>query len=392
MKELARLKNGYCLSTQYVNGQTPLLWRCQNGHEWLAVPESIKNAGTWCASCASGVSERICRAVLEKMFRCTFYKKKPKWLQTARNTLMELDGYSEEFNIAFEYHGIQHFLRNIRFHSETATLERRLADDRRKVALCRQHGIILLQIPYTVPHIEFENYIRKLLRPHNKNPHVNEVLTRITDDRIDLSTLNAYSPASLLEMQQLANKRGGQCLSKIYVNNRTKLRWRCKFGHFWEASPVAVRRGRWCHKCGGFLPHTLADMRLLAHKRGGECLATKYAGRKTKISWRCAKGHIWQTTPGGVIAGAWCPYCANRPPITIEDVQALAKTRRGECLSTRYVNSQTKLRFRCVEGHEWETIWNRLQQGMWCPACGRRKACNKRRSPPHDPNAQHTAR
>jgi hypothetical protein len=61
--------------------------------------------------------------------------------------------------------------------------------------------------------------------------------------------------------------------------------------------------------------------------------------------------------------------------LTIEDMQALAKKRGGECLSTVYVNSATKLRWRCAEGHEWEatprTMKLRLKKGCWCLKCSR---------------------
>jgi len=379
MKHLARSRNGWCLSTDYVNGHTRLRWRCRNGHEWLATAESVKNAGTWCATCGAGISERICRAVFEGMFASAFPKKKPAWLQSTRRTRMELDGYSEELGIAFEYQGVQHFVRNSRFHRGRATLERRMADDRRKAALCRKHGIILLQIPYTVPHAKFEKYIRQSLKTRTTHQHTKEILKRGSTNNIDLSTLNAYSPARLVEMQELAKKHGGQCLSTNYINNTTKLRWRCEAGHVWEATPVSIKMGNWCHECSGYRRYTLADMQALARKRGGECLATKYHGNRTKILWRCAKGHLWSTTPGGVVMGAWCPYCANRPPITIKDVRALARTRRGKCLSTQYANAQCKLHFRCAEGHVWKTNWNRLQQGMWCPVCGKGKTGKERR-------------
>ena len=53
----------------------------------------------------------------------------------------------------------------------------------------------------------------------------------------------------------------------------------------------------------------------------------------------------------------------------------LAEKHDGVCLSTVYVNSYTKLRWRCVEGHEWETTPSamelRVKTGYWCPKCPR---------------------
>jgi hypothetical protein len=52
------------------------------------------------------------------------------------------------------------------------------------------------------------------------------------------------------KMQKVAKKMGGECLSKIYINNRTKLKWKCKKGHIWEAIyDGVISRGIWCPKC-----------------------------------------------------------------------------------------------------------------------------------------------
>ena len=51
MHVLAKKKGGKCLSTQYVNSGTHLLWECRKGHQWCAIPHAI-NGGTWCPFCA----------------------------------------------------------------------------------------------------------------------------------------------------------------------------------------------------------------------------------------------------------------------------------------------------------------------------------------------------
>lgn len=45
---------------------------------------------------------------------------------------------------------------------------------------------------------------------------------------------------------------------------------------------------------------------------GGECLSPDFTGVGAKMRWKCAEGHEWQSTPGLVEAGHWCPECA--PP------------------------------------------------------------------------------
>ena len=45
------------------------------------------------------------------------------------------------------------------------------------------------------------------------------------------------------EMQSIAKKRGGKCLSEEYVNANTPLEWRCKVGRTWKAIPNRIKRG-----------------------------------------------------------------------------------------------------------------------------------------------------
>ncbi|CAG8791437.1 15354_t:CDS:2, partial [Racocetra fulgida] len=51
-KNIARSKNGKCLSDKYINIHTPLQWRCHQGHIWHAVLNSIKNQNSWYPQCA----------------------------------------------------------------------------------------------------------------------------------------------------------------------------------------------------------------------------------------------------------------------------------------------------------------------------------------------------
>ncbi|PKY60226.1 hypothetical protein RhiirA4_550582 [Rhizophagus irregularis] len=44
--------SGKCLSTDYVNTDTPMLWRCGKGHEWSTTLYQIKNMRSWCSQSA----------------------------------------------------------------------------------------------------------------------------------------------------------------------------------------------------------------------------------------------------------------------------------------------------------------------------------------------------
>jgi len=50
MQQLAKMRGGTCVSKTYGNAREKLTWECANGHQWKALPWSIKQ-GTWCPYC-----------------------------------------------------------------------------------------------------------------------------------------------------------------------------------------------------------------------------------------------------------------------------------------------------------------------------------------------------
>lgn len=55
------------------------------------------------------------------------------------------------------------------------------------------------------------------------------------------------------EMRDIAESRGGKCLSLDYVDAHTHLEWECSLGHIWRAIPSSIIRGSWCSECSPFL-------------------------------------------------------------------------------------------------------------------------------------------
>jgi hypothetical protein len=175
------------------------------------------------------------------------------------------------------------------------------------------------------------------------------------------------------EMRKLAKDRGGRCLSDRYVGALVKLKWQCRNGHGWEAIPAAVKKGTWCPKCAGKQKLTIEEMREMAKKRGGVCLSKEYVNATTNLLWRCRKGHEWWAKPNNVRNGTWCPICAGVQKLTIEEMRGIAEKRGGWCLSEQYVNSTTKLRWMCGKGHVWEAVPASVKYGRWCSICARKR-------------------
>lgn len=121
--------------------------------------------------------------------------------------------------------------------------------------------------------------------------------------------------------------------------------------------------------------HSIEKMQALAVSRGGMCLSTKYLNVDSKILWKCAEGHTWEANSYNVMRGSWCPVCARtrlpqcKTTVTISDMQALAATKGGKCISNTYKNSLSKLLWECAEGHHWQATYGSISQGSWCPHC-----------------------
>jgi len=171
------------------------------------------------------------------------------------------------------------------------------------------------------------------------------------------------------EMRSIAEERGGKCLSDTYVNIQTKLMWECEEGHQWKAIPSSIKSGNWCPHCAGSIKLTIEEMRSIAVERGGKCLSDTYVNARTKLMWKCEEGHQWEATPDNIKSSKWCPHCAGKAKLTIEEMHEIAEERGGKCLSDTYVNARTKLTWECEEGHQWETTPDNIKSGTWCKVC-----------------------
>lgn len=364
---MAAKRGGKCLSKKYLGSMINHHWQCKEGHIWQARPDNVLQ-GTWCQICSLGLSERICRAYFETIFGKKFPKVKPQWLNNAKGNKMEIDGYCRELALGFEYHGQQHYLESHFYHS-TRSLDQQMLDDQQKRVLCKQQGVTLLEIPYTVPYDKMYAFIVELCRQ-------NKIILP-EHKYIPWEKLGAIYPEKLKEVQSIAKKKGGKCLSESYFNALTKLKWQCKEGHIWETTPSAITQGYWCPKCGGAEKLTIEEMQEIAKERGGQCLSKKYVNANTKLLWQCKEGHIWEAKPSDIKNNiSWCHECLK---LTIQMMHDIAKKHGGKCLSKVYVNAHTKLQWQCKLGHTWEARPSDIKNGGWCATCNFARLADRRR-------------
>ena len=174
--------------------------------------------------------------------------------------------------------------------------------------------------------------------------------------------------------QKMASYREGRYLSDLYINNKTKYKWACKFGHIFHMAAQNVTNGQWCPKCSGKERHNLDWLKALAIKNEGECLSNRYINTMTKYKWKCKKGHQWMAAANGIRQGKWCLYCSGKAKHNLEWLYNLAKVKNGVCLSEVYINVGSYYEWKCKFGHQWKAKAQDIKQGSWCPFCFRNKS------------------
>jgi len=181
--------------------------------------------------------------------------------------------------------------------------------------------------------------------------------------------------STLKDLRDLAKSRGGKILSRRYVTAHEKALWRCSQGHLWEARPMDIRSGHWCSKCKSEKRRKdlFQSARLFAGKREGRCLSKEYVSARAPLTWKCQRGHIWIASLQNVLRlNRWCSRCARigrHEKVGLEVCQRLARTRGGKCLSAKYIDRTTKMKWRCAQRHVWFRSAGDTQAGKWCPHC-----------------------
>ena len=185
--------------------------------------------------------------------------------------------------------------------------------------------------------------------------------------------------------QDYAKSRGGVCLSVEYKGTLTALEYRCAEGHEFSARPTKhIYDASWCPTCLAAKPVPEAEVRALVAAKGFTLIGD-FNGSNKKMLLQCQNGHHWYCTLTNFKhTKHGCPECSKTAndfvrsktrKYSIADLRGMAKARLGECLSmadapNRYmVATVERGRFRCADGHEWETPFGSIVYGHWCPQC-----------------------
>jgi hypothetical protein len=360
MRRLAHRRKGECLSRQYVNSKAPLRWKCERGHQWNAIPTNVSK-GSWCPTCAhrKRLTLREMRALAEhRGGECLSDKYannevKLRWRCAAGH----------------EWEAAPGLVKGGTWCPHCAHVARLSLNAMAVIAASRGGRCS------STEYVNVETPLSWMCGAGHQWTATSASIKRgswcpfcVHNQRLKLKV-----------MQRLAQERGGKCLSARYINNRHPLLWECKRRHRWKAMPGNVKggkrkRGTWCLECYNLRRKfrerdSIERMKKFARRLGGLCLSEEYINSKSKLQWQCDKGHCWRAVPVAIRRGSWCPVCARNRKLTLEEFHSLASRRGGRCLSTRYENKSTPLRWQCALGHSWYAEPGKVKRGTWCAQC-----------------------
>ncbi len=295
---------GRCISTKYTNNEAPLEFICKNGHKFQESWSDVQFSMRWCKECSPNryIGETLSRMILEHYLATTL----PSVYLPEMNGL-QLDGYSTELKIAFEYQGYQHAEKKNHFHKEEERHKAQLKRDKEKKELCIQNGITLIEIS------EFKS-IKKSRVPQFVDQILNTLKSLNIEHlelpfEVDLERLYQGRDSTLYEVARNIVMATGFKIQN-YIGSESEHEIVCDRGHqFRKLLSVVIKSGPTCPFCKE--EKTFETLAKSIQDRGGKLNDThlKPKGLAENYIWTCERGHENQTKGYYIIGGNWCSKC-----------------------------------------------------------------------------------
>ena len=282
-------------------------WECGDGHRWHAIVNNVFNLGSWCKICKNNRGEQITRFIFESFTGKLFPTKRPNWLKIeGKKRSLELDGFNEELGIAFEHQGKQHYESNkttSRYFSDSG-----FKNDIDKLEICKNKGVKVLEVPQIGELTNLEDAIN--LVKHFLIDNKIEIISDISKENF-VSNLDGLNKLQINTLKNIAQSKGGDCLSSVYLGHVYPLIFTCSNGHQWEARPNDIKRGSWCSICSkaGGKRKSIEELRNMFIDIGIRCISERYSNSKEKYLWEGEYGHQFNSRYDHLKEQRYCPIC-----------------------------------------------------------------------------------
>lgn len=237
IKAVAEERGGKCLSKKFENSNKKMRFKCEHEHIFYLTPSKLIKQGSWCYECHQ---EKYGKRLEDKSFKKIVKEKKGKVLFPA-----VVDNSAEKVYLECRKGHI--------FSSRACDIRKKWSCPK-----CREENKI-------------KDYIKKI--------------------------------------KKIVKEKRGSLLTTEIKTLDSKVQLVCNRGHFWITSVESIiKKKTWCHQCR---KNTIEMMQEFAKKRGGECLSKEYVNSHSHLIWKCEHGHTWKAQPLSITnSGTWCPVCS----------------------------------------------------------------------------------
>lgn len=369
IKKISNSRGGKCCSTYYQNKDSKLKFICNNGHEFMMKPHSVKQ-GQWCPNCSLYIMESKTRYTLEKLTGASFER------NGTRIPGFVLDGHHKfqnlKMEVAFEYHGRQHYEFIEYFHETKGNFIKRQEDDKIKRKECALLNIHLLEVPHFL--VETDEQLLLFVKQFLRNVGLNSPFVESVEDFFKDFYLK--SP-QLKRIEKIIKEKGGKLLTYEYNGaKKSSITIECKLGHKWTTKYATLTVGRWCPNCAGRSRDgkwLYQELKKLAEMNGLILLTPHYAPDREKVKLRCNQGHFFERRVNTLKRGTFsCPYCTGKLPREEKEkeLRSFIEKKDGVLLS-KYISNKVNVDIQCEKGHVFSIRPNNLTSGkkQWCKYC-----------------------
>lgn len=175
------------------------------------------------------------------------------------------------------------------------------------------------------------------------------------------------------EVYNIFLDKGYTLLTTEYINNKQQLEYICPNGHKHHVRLANFITGYGCPYCYGNIKYTYKEVREYIEKQGYKLLSTEYINTDSKLKLECPEGHKYETTFYRFKNKEnKCPYCYGNAKHNYEEVKEYIEKEGFMLLSVEYINNKSSLDIQCPKGHIFHPTLDNFQHGTRCPYCAKK--------------------
>lgn len=160
------------------------------------------------------------------------------------------------------------------------------------------------------------------------------------------------------------------CISTEYINAHEKLKFICPENHEYSKNWNKFYFGERCKICSKKMPPTIEYIKEFALKDDTICESKQcdYINNESKLKFICPLGHEYNCNWANFRIGNRCSICSPTKKKTIEEIKEYALLDGTQCISDTYIYKE-KLNFICPKGHHYSKLQASFYQGERCKKC-----------------------